>query len=96
MNPPTHPPYYPYPVPVVPVRNGLATAALVLGLCTFVTFGASGIPAVVCGILGLRDSRAKGGVGEGMAITGLVFGGLAVFGWISLIGLSMLGSIVGH
>jgi hypothetical protein len=76
-------------------QSGLATAALVLGLCTFVTFGASGIPAVVLGILALNDIKRRGVPGQGAAITGLVFGGLAVLGWLSWWGLVLLGSMAG-
>lgn len=93
MNPPN--PYYAYPVPVVPIRNGVATAALVLGLCTFVTFGATGIPALVCGILGVREAKRRHGVGEGMAITGIVLGTLPIVGWLGLIGASILGNMIG-
>lgn len=84
---PAHPgpPYYSYPVQQVMVirQSGLATAALVLGLCTFVTFGATGIPAVVLGILALRDIKRRGVPGQGSAITGLIFGGVAIVGWLA-------------
>lgn len=96
-NPP--PPYYPYPPqPILTMtvrQSGLATAALVLGLCTFVTFGASGIPAVVLGILALNDIRARNVPGQGAAITGLVFGGIACFGWLAWWGMVLLGSMMG-
>jgi hypothetical protein len=80
--------------PITTRNSGLAVASLVLGLCTFITFGASGIPAVVCGILGLRDCRTRNVPGEGMAITGLIFGGLAVLGWLCWWGLVVIGSIL--
>jgi len=69
----------------------MATAALVLGLCTFITFGATGIPAVVLGILALSDIKRRGVPGEGAAITGLIFGGLAVLGWTCWWGLALFG-----
>lgn len=78
---------------VVIARNGLATAALILGLCTFVTFGATGIPALICGILGYREAR-QSNVGEGSALTGIILGGLAVFGWLCFWGLAALGSVL--
>jgi len=106
--PPTYPPTpagQPYPhygtvphnaIVTVGVRqSGMATAALVLGLCTFITFGATGIPAVVLGILALSDIKRRGVPGEGAAITGLIFGGLAVFGWCAWWGMIILGSAMG-
>jgi hypothetical protein len=100
IDPPApYPPHYGtvphHAIVTVGVRqSGMATAALVLGLCTFITFGATGIPAVVLGILALRDIKARGVPGEGAAITGLVFGGLAVFGWVCWWGLLILGSVM--
>jgi Na+/pantothenate symporter len=82
-------------VPIAPRNSGLAVAALVLGLTTICTFGATGIPAVVLGILGLRDTRTRHVPGEGMAITGLIFGALAVLGWLGWWGLLLLGTITG-
>lgn len=69
--------------------NGLAVAALVLGIAGFFT---TGIPlfiglflggpmdlaAIVLGILGINRSRTNGGRGFGMALTGIIFGGIAV------------------
>lgn len=94
MTPPTYPPTpypYAYPVPVVPIRNGLATTAMVLGLCTFVTFGATGIPAFVCGIFGYRESKKRHGVGHGQAVAGIVLGALPIAGYLGLIVLSIVG-----
>jgi hypothetical protein len=55
--------------------NGLATAALVLGILSLCVGVCAGIPAVVCGILGLtRASRT--GSGKALAITGLALGGI--------------------
>lgn len=96
MNPPTYPPNYAYPpVHVVPIRNGIATTAMVLGLCTFITFGATGIPALVCGIIGAREARRRHGVGHGQAVTGIVLGALPIVGWLGFIGMAVLGNVVG-
>lgn len=87
------PPQHPYSNPTAPAQygpqagNGLAVAALVLGIAGFLLtwiplfiglfFG--GIPdilAIVFGICGIvRANRV--GRGMGMAVTGLVLGGLA-------------------
>jgi hypothetical protein len=49
--------------------NGLAVAALILGLLSLVTTCLTGIPAVVCGMLAMGKPT-----GRGMAITGLLLG----------------------
>jgi prepilin-type processing-associated H-X9-DG protein len=62
--------------------SGKAIASLVLGLlsllCTFFT----GIPAIILGALGLSDiDRSRGGLrGKGMAISGMILGGIGSVG----------------
>ncbi|HWB71157.1 MAG TPA: septum formation family protein, partial [Egibacteraceae bacterium] len=80
--------------------NGLAIAALIVGiialLIAFIPFaGFLGIVALVLGFLGLSRAKRPGVPGKGMAITGLVTGGLGVLGaiaWIVVGGL-ILGSL---
>jgi hypothetical protein len=60
-----------------PPRNGIATAALVLGLVGLCLGCLTGLPAVVCGVVGLSRAGDRGGVGRGAAIAGLVLGALA-------------------
>lgn len=78
-------PYYGAPVPA---KNAQAVAALVLGIVGFVLtpiplfigLFLGGIPdilAVIFGILGIVRAN-KTGIGKGMAIAGLVLGGLGV------------------
>lgn len=82
-------PYY-YGAPV-PARNGFAVAALVLGICGFVLtpiplfigLVLGGIPdilAVIFGIVGITRAQTTR-VGLGMAVAGLVLGGL---GFVSI------------
>lgn len=70
-----------------PATNGMATAALVLGICGFVLTAVplfiglfiGGIPdilAVVFGIIGINRSGKLNGAGKAQAIVGLVLGGL--------------------
>lgn len=78
-----------YGVPVVmPQGNGMAVAALVLGIWAFcvtwiplfIGLILGGIPAVLAvafGITGIARARARGGQGLPLAIVGLVLGGLA-------------------
>jgi hypothetical protein len=56
------------PVPRAPQSNGVATAALVLGL-----FGMA-IPAIICGHIARGQIRRTGENGDGMAVAGLVLG----------------------
>lgn len=58
--------------------NGMATAALVLGVMSLLCTVFSGIPAVICGVIGLnRASRT--GTGKGLAIAGIVLGAVGIF-----------------
>ena len=73
---------------VVVVKNGMATAALVLGIVgivltfipLFIGYFLGGLPdilAVIFGIVGIVKSGPTG-VGRGAAVTGLVLGGAAI------------------
>jgi prepilin-type processing-associated H-X9-DG protein len=61
-----------------PRTSGKAVASLVLGICSFVTCVLTAIPAIIFGILGLVDinNPKKNVRGQGMAIAGLVLGGV--------------------
>ncbi|MFI7383201.1 DUF1707 and DUF4190 domain-containing protein [Streptomyces sp. NPDC049813] len=70
------------PAPPLPApTNGKAIGALVCGVSTFFTMGATGIPAVVLGHISRREIRRSGEQGDGMAVAGLVLGWLSVAGW---------------
>ncbi len=58
--------------------NGLAIAALVLGLAQPLTFGITTIPAAVCGHMARRQIRRTGESGMGMATVGLTFGWIGI------------------
>ncbi|MBG0852738.1 DUF4190 domain-containing protein [Streptomyces spinoverrucosus] len=66
----------PYPPPGLPPVNGVAIAALVLGILCF-------LPAIglVLGLIALRQIKRKGERGKGMAVTGAV---------LSTVGLALL------
>ena len=66
-------------------QNGMAIAALicgiigaVLGLCCWPLGIIASIAALITGFLGLKQSDASGGSGRGMAIAGLVLGGIGI------------------
>jgi hypothetical protein len=74
------PGYYPNLAPVPPT-NGLAVGALVCGILEFFTLGIAAVPAVILGHMARGQIRRTGERGDGMAITGLVLGWMAIAGW---------------
>jgi prepilin-type processing-associated H-X9-DG protein len=70
----------PWPVEIRPAQtSGKAIASLILGLCSFFMCCITGIPAIFLGIFGLNDINdpRRNLKGTGMAITGIVLGGLS-------------------
>ena len=59
--------------------NGMATAALLLGIASVFFSCLAGIPAIICGFLGLAKAKASG-VGKGAALVGLILGVLGTVG----------------
>lgn len=65
--------------------NALAIVSLVFGIlsltmgCCCLLYIPLGLVAVICGILGIANAEQSGG--KGMAIAGLVCGGLALVGY---------------
>lgn len=55
-------------------RSGLAIASLICGISGFITLGLASIAAIICGVLALKNGQSKG-----MAIAGLVTGGISLF-----------------
>jgi hypothetical protein len=53
--------------------NAAAMASLILGILSFCLSALTGIPAVICGVIGLAKAKTTG-TGQGMAIAGLVLG----------------------
>lgn len=70
----------PMPDPQKPKASGLAIASLICGLLGFVTFGITGIAAVITGHMALSAiGKANGALaGRGMSIAGLVTGYLTI------------------
>jgi Domain of unknown function (DUF4190) len=86
--------------PGTPRNNRVAIAALVCGVAQFVlgllVVGniLLAIPAIICGAIGLRQTRERGEPGRGMAIAGLVLGILGVVYFVIIVVvLIILGSI---
>ena len=75
--------------------NGVPITAMVLGLCAFVTFGATGIPALILGIIGLNQVKKGTASNSGAAWTGVALGALACIGWTLFWILGIIGSAQG-
>jgi hypothetical protein len=56
-----------------PQSNGAATAALVLGILSMCAGPLLGIPAIICGAIGMSRSKETG-TGNGLALAGLLLG----------------------
>lgn len=67
-----------YPTPVPSATNPLAVASLICGLAEIPTLGVSAVPAVVLGYMARKQIRETGERGEGLAVAGLILGGIVV------------------
>ncbi|MEV0218700.1 DUF1707 and DUF4190 domain-containing protein [Streptomyces sp. NPDC050704] len=68
-----------------PETNGKAIGSMVCGVLCSMTFGLTGIPAVVLGHKARTEIRRTGEQGDGFAIAGLILGWLSVAGWALLL-----------
>jgi hypothetical protein len=64
-----------------PPTNGKAVGSMVCGVLTTMTFGFTGLPAVILGHSARAEIRRTGESGEGFAMAGLILGWLSVAGW---------------
>jgi Domain of unknown function (DUF4190) len=77
-------------------NNPVAIAALVCGVAQFlggiIIFGniLLAIPAVICGAIGLRQTRQRGERGRGMAIAGLVLGILGIVYFVVVVAVAIV------
>ena len=78
-------PPYPYPGPAVRRTNGVAVAALILGVAEVWTLGLTAVPALICGHVARAQIRERRQEGSGMATAGIVLGWLAVAFWVLVI-----------
>nr|WP_155058689.1 DUF1707 and DUF4190 domain-containing protein [Streptomyces blattellae] len=61
--------------------NGKAVGSAVCGAMCLMTFGLTGVPAVVLGHAARAEIRRTGEAGDAFALTGLVIGWLSTAGW---------------
>ncbi|WP_234371246.1 DUF1707 and DUF4190 domain-containing protein [Streptomyces sp. XY431] len=64
--------------------NAVAVTSLVLGLLCVPTGGLLGVPAVITGHIGRRQVAERNEDGDGMAVTGIVFGWLSIAFWATI------------
>ncbi|MFB7383615.1 DUF1707 and DUF4190 domain-containing protein [Kitasatospora purpeofusca] len=64
--------------------NAVAVTSLVLGLLCVPTGGLLGVPAVITGHIGRRQAAERNEEGDGMAVTGIVFGWLSIAFWATI------------
>ncbi|MFG1683486.1 DUF4190 domain-containing protein [Nonomuraea sp. NPDC049269] len=94
MGYPQQPGQFPYAPPAPERRtNGLAVAALVLGLTGFLTCGFTSILAVVFGHVSLGQIRRDGTDGRGIALAGTILGWFLTGTWLLFWVLSFTGAI---
>ncbi|MEU9656762.1 DUF1707 and DUF4190 domain-containing protein [Streptomyces chartreusis] len=95
----------PLPAPVTPVprtflpvarpqTNGKAVGSAVCGVLCLVSFGLTGIPAVVLGHAARSEIRRTGEGGDALALTGLVFGWVSNAAWAVLLTLMLVAAAV--
>lgn len=79
--------------------QGLAIASLVLGICslTLICCGGFvvGIPAVICGVIAIKQANRGEASGKGMAIAGVITGGISLALFVSYLILAILGELLG-
>ncbi|MFJ6982406.1 MULTISPECIES: DUF1707 and DUF4190 domain-containing protein [unclassified Streptomyces] len=73
-----------------PPTNGKAVGAMICGVLTTMTFGITGIPAVILGHTARNEIRRTGESGDGLAMAGIVLGWISVAGWAFFLAIMFL------
>jgi hypothetical protein len=71
-------PYDPYRQTRPPGTNGIAIAALITSLAGLLCCGLPSIAGVILGIIAMQETRRTGQDGHGLALAGVIVGGLIV------------------
>ncbi|MEV1020157.1 DUF1707 and DUF4190 domain-containing protein [Streptomyces sp. NPDC050264] len=84
------------PAPPLPApTNGKAVGALVCGVSTFFSVGATAIPAVVLGHMARKEIKRSGEQGDGLAVAGIVLGWLVIAIWVVFLTLVIVAASAG-
>jgi hypothetical protein len=76
--------------------NGKAIGALATSLAGLMLCGVPSIVGVILGVIAMRETKRTGQEGYGLALAGVIVGGLVVAGWLAylvlIIGLAASGA----
>jgi uncharacterized membrane protein YvbJ len=72
-------------VVVAEKTSGMAVAALVMGIVSFLLFGPLAILAIIFGAIGISQASKPNVKGKGMAVTGLILGIVGGGFWIIML-----------
>ena len=75
-------PYDPYRATKPPGTNGKAIVALCTSLAGLVFCGLPSIVGLILGVIAIRETRRTGQDGYGLALGGVIVGGLVTVGWL--------------
>jgi hypothetical protein len=75
-------PYDPYRATKPPGTNGKAIVALCTSLAGLVFCGLPSIVGLILGVIAIRETRRTGQDGYGLALGGVIVGGLVTVGWV--------------
>ncbi|WP_128433111.1 DUF1707 and DUF4190 domain-containing protein [Streptomyces cyaneus] len=81
-------------LPARPQTNGKAVGSALCGVLCLMTFGLTGVPAVVLGHAARSEIRRTGESGDALALTGLVLGWLSTATWALLLTLMLVAAAV--
>jgi len=89
-----YPAYYapgwdPYRPPTPPGTNGKAIAALVTAIAGLFCCGVPSVAGLIIGLIAMRETRRTGQEGYGLALAGVIIGGLVLAGWLVYVFLSI-------
>ena len=86
--------YDPYRPTKPPGTNGMAIASLVTSLGSLILCcGATGFIGVILGVVGMRESKRTGQEGYGIALTGIIIGGVCTAFWALMLVLYAIGTL---
>jgi hypothetical protein len=89
-------PGYPAPPPQGAVTNGLAIASLVCSVVGLACMGFGSFLGVIFGIIALNQIKKTGQGGHGLALAGVITGGIVTACWVVLLIVGGIAGTFGH